>query len=162
MNGSSRIGLRSVAIFEAAKGLVVLLAGFGLLALAHHDVQALAERFIVRMHVNPAHHYPRVFLEAAAHVTDARLRIVAGLALAYTIVRFVEAWGLWWERKWAEWFALFSGGLYLPIEIYEMARHPTWIKAAVIVVNALIVLFMIRVLHLSRKRFAEEKKRAAL
>jgi Predicted membrane protein (DUF2127) len=35
-------GLRAIAVFEAAKGMVVLLAGLGLLSLLHHDVGALA------------------------------------------------------------------------------------------------------------------------
>ncbi|RYG83545.1 DUF2127 domain-containing protein, partial [bacterium] len=37
-----RRAVRTVAVFEAAKGLLVLLAGFGLLRLLHHDVQAEA------------------------------------------------------------------------------------------------------------------------
>ena len=39
----SSSGVRVVAMFEAAKGGLVLLAGCGLLALVHHDVQAMAE-----------------------------------------------------------------------------------------------------------------------
>jgi hypothetical protein len=47
-----------VAAFEAAKGLLVLAAGFGLLSLLHKDVQVLAERFVDRLHLNPAKRYP--------------------------------------------------------------------------------------------------------
>ena len=35
--------LRAVAVFEAAKGALVLLAGFGLLRYAHADAQPIAE-----------------------------------------------------------------------------------------------------------------------
>ena len=38
-----RGGVRMVAAFEASKGILILLAGFGLLSLVHHDVQQLAE-----------------------------------------------------------------------------------------------------------------------
>ena len=40
------MGVRTVAIFEGAKGLIVLVAGFGLLSLIHRDVQAVAESVI--------------------------------------------------------------------------------------------------------------------
>src|SRR5882757_2810953 len=98
-------GVRSIAVFEAFKGLVVLLAGFGFLSLVHTDLQAAAEELIRHSHLNPARHYPRVFIEAASRTSPARLRFLAGLAFAYSTVRLVEAWGLWNLKAWAEWFA---------------------------------------------------------
>ena len=53
-------GLHIVALFEGAKGVLVLLAGFGLLALIHKDVHVIAARLIANFHLNPANHYPRV------------------------------------------------------------------------------------------------------
>ncbi|MDB6075922.1 MAG: uncharacterized protein JWO89_3562 [Verrucomicrobiaceae bacterium] len=135
-------GVRVVAVFEAAKAALVLLAGMGLLTLIHKDVQEVAERLVEHFHMNPAHHYPQVFIEAASKVTDANLWMMAGLALVYAIVRLVEAYGLWWNRRWAEWFAMVSGGLYIPVEIYEVVHHVTWIKIMVLVVNTGIVLYM--------------------
>ncbi len=50
--------------------------------------------------------------------------------MVYSGARSVEAYGLWFERRWAEWFALISGAIYLPVEIYELRRHVTEIKIA--------------------------------
>lgn len=147
----SRFALRTVALFEATKALVVLLAGLGVLALIHRDVQAIAEHLVQRLHFYPDHHYPHIFLEAASRVTDEQLWFTAGLALVYTIVRGIEAWGLWYERKWAEWFALCSGGLYLPVEIYELIHHATWFKLTVLLTNIAIVVFMAWMLKQSQK-----------
>jgi uncharacterized membrane protein (DUF2068 family) len=87
----SVVGLRTVAAFEAAKGLLVMATGLGLLALVHHDVQRAAETVVRHLHLNPARQYPRVFLEAAANVTDRRLGLLASGAFAYAVVRGVEA-----------------------------------------------------------------------
>jgi hypothetical protein len=38
--------LRTVALIEASKGTLVLLVGFGLLSLAHHDAQRIAEQWV--------------------------------------------------------------------------------------------------------------------
>ena len=64
-------GLRAIAVFEAAKGALVLLAGFGVLGLLHRDLQAIAERLVRFSHLNPASKYPRIFVAAADRVTDA-------------------------------------------------------------------------------------------
>src|SRR5512144_295848 len=103
-------GIRTVAVLEAAKGALVMAAGLGLLSLLHRDVQHAAEAVVRHLHLNPARHYPRVFLEAAARTTDRRLWLLASGAFAYTVVRGVEAYGLWRARAWAEWFAILSGG----------------------------------------------------
>jgi uncharacterized membrane protein (DUF2068 family) len=149
-------GVRAVAVFEALKGTLVLLAGFGLLALVHRDLEDLAERLVRHSHLNPASHYPRVFVEAAANTSDSRLRTLAALAFAYSVVRFVEAYGLWHMRAWAEWFAILSGCLYLPVELYELIERPTHLRGLVLFFNAVIVAYLLYV-RLSRTgRAAEE------
>ena len=135
-------GMRAIAVFEAAKGLLVLAAGAGLLSLLHHDVAALAERLVHFSHLNPASKYPHIFIDAAASVTDARLWMLAGGAGAYAVVRLVEAYGLWRGRPWAEWLALVGGALYVPVELYHLWLHFTWLKIVVLAANLGVVAYM--------------------
>jgi uncharacterized membrane protein (DUF2068 family) len=135
-------GLRAAAIFEALKGALVIVTGCGLLALIHRDAQAFAEHLVRHMHLNPARHYPRVFIEAAGRLTDSRLRTLAVMAFAYATLRFAEAYGLWRARAWAEWLAIISGAAYLPVEVYELARRVTAVRALALVTNAALVIFI--------------------
>src|ERR1700693_6464937 len=144
-------GIRVVAVFEALKGLLVLSAGLGLLALVHHNLQATAERLVRHSPLDPARHYPRIFIEAASHTNDSRLRSLAALAFLYAAVRLIEAYGLWHMRVWAEWFAIIAGSVYLPVEVYEMLRRPTWMRAAVLATNLLIVAYLVYVRLSSRR-----------
>lgn len=132
-------GIRAVALLEAAKGLIVVSAGFGLLAMIHHDAQDVAEEIVRHLHINPARHFPKIFIDAAATVTDTRLWVLALTAMLYAAVRFAEAYGLWRQRIWAEWFAILTGAIYLPIELYELTVSVTPVKMAVFVVNLFIV-----------------------
>lgn len=141
--------VRTVALFEAAKGAIVLLAGIGVLSLIHHDAQRLAEQLVGHLHLNPAKRYPRIFIDAAANLTDARLWVLATLAAAYALVRFVEAHGLWRERRWAEWFAAVSGGIYIPFELYELFQGAAWLSLGALVVNVFIVGLMTHALRRS-------------
>ena len=135
--------LRAVALFELGKGLVVLLLGFGVVSLVHRDAWDVAENLLRMLHVSPEHHYAQVFLNLADNVTDAKLWAVAAGALAYSTIRFIEAYGLWHARAWAEWFALVAGAVYLPFEIYELVRRPSLLHAGVLVANLAIVLYML-------------------
>ncbi len=135
-----------VATFEAAKGVIVLAAGLGLFELMHQDVQAAVERLVRHLHLNPASHYPRIFIDASVWLDDAHLRMLAVGALIYAAVRFVEAFGLWRERCWAEWFGAISGSIYLPVEVYNLWIMVTWPRVTVLVVNSIVVIYLVQVL----------------
>ena len=136
--------LRTVALFEATKGALVITAGLGLFALIHRDVQTLAEEIVRHFHLNPASGIPRIFLEAASTVDGGRLRLLALGAFGYASVRFAEAWGLWRGRPWAEWLGIVSGGIYLPLEIYELFISVTPVKVVTFLVNIFIVAILAR------------------
>src|SRR5262245_13876504 len=141
----TRAGVRAVAAFEGVKGLLVLVAGFGLFGLLHRDAQHGAETLVRHLHLNPARHISRVFIKAAGRLTNTRLLLLAGGALAYAALRFVEAYGLWRERPWAEWLAIVAAGLYLPIEVFEVIRHRTLLSAGLLLANVLIVVGLLYV-----------------
>ena len=133
------LGLRAVAVIEFAKGVVVLLAGLGLLSLIHRNVQAVAEEIVRSLHMDPAHRYPRIFIDAARKFTDGDLWSDCLMALMYAVVKFVEGYGLWHERLWAEWFAIVTTGLYMPKEIYLLVERPTWVHLLVLLANVIII-----------------------
>jgi uncharacterized membrane protein (DUF2068 family) len=149
---ASRTMVKSVAVFEAVKGGIVLLAGFGLLSLLHRDLRAIATSLVGFLHLDPTHRFPRVFIDAAANTTDARLWFIAGFGFLYAAFRGAEAYGLWHARTWAEWLALVSGGMYLPVEIYELTIRLTWIRFTALAANLVVVLLMALVLWQNRSR----------
>ncbi len=150
MAGKPRKGVRAVAILELAKGVIAVLAGAGLLSARdpgmRHALQQLAER----AHLNPAHEHPNVFMQAAGALTDRHLVLMAAGGLLYASVRFTEAYGLWFERRWAEWFAALSGAVYIPFELVEIWREISWVSVGVFAVNVLIVGYMSWVLYRSK------------
>ena len=139
---SSAVGLRAVASFEATKGAVVLLLGIALLAV-HQDAEDYAANLLYHLHIDPDRRLAHMLMDAATKVTDARIWTIAGAALSYASVRFIECWGLWNRRVWAEWFALLSGALYLPWEILKVAERVDWERVGVLVINLLIVFYML-------------------
>jgi len=137
-----KLGLRSIAVFEAVKGILVLAVGFGVWHLRHRDIDDIVDRLVSFLHLNPEGHLSNIFFKAADHLTEKNLVLVAAGALIYSIIRFAEAYGLWRARAWAEWFALISGTIYVPFEIHALMHHPNLIKWGILLINILIVLYM--------------------
>lgn len=138
----ARRAIRAIALVEAAKGIVVLLAATGLLALVHHDLNALAARLVAYTHLNPASRYPHIFLDAVAQLHQPRLLWLALGAAGYSALRLLEAYGLLRQRAWAEWLAALSGAIYVPFELAELLHKPSWLAAGVLLVNLAVVAVM--------------------
>jgi uncharacterized membrane protein (DUF2068 family) len=140
-----------VAAIEALKGLLVLAVGFGLTALVHRDVHHIAEELVRHFHLNPASRYPGIFIDTASRLTDPRLWLLAAFAFLYASLRLIEAYGLWQGFTWAEWFGAITGGIYIPIEIYELAQGLSWAKLALLSVNIWIVAYLVYLLWVRPK-----------
>ena len=143
-HGASLQVLRGIATLELAKGMIVLLAACGVLLLVRReDPWDIADGLLRLLHISPDHHFAQVFLDWADSLTSAKIWTVAAAALSYSILRFLEAYGLWYARAWAEWIALISGSLYLPFEIYKLIHKQNLFHISVFLVNVAIVLYMI-------------------
>jgi uncharacterized membrane protein (DUF2068 family) len=153
-------GLRGVAIFEAGKGIIALVAGIWLLTLRHKDMGHIAERLLGLLHIAPHRHFSERVVGAAEKLNAHAIWIIFAGILVYVTVRWVEAVGLWLEKEWAEWFALLSGCLYLPWELYAISRHATALKWGIFLVNILIVLYMGWLLLDSHKRKKKQQQAA--
>jgi uncharacterized membrane protein (DUF2068 family) len=136
-------GVRTVATFEFTKGIVVLLAGLGVFTMRHKDIWGVAESLLEFLHANPHHHFAGIFIDLVYRVSDMRLWKIATVAAVYVILRFVEAYGLWYVRPWAEWLAIASGSIYIPFEVADLLRRPDVLRLLILVLNVGIVLYML-------------------
>ena len=134
--------LRAVASLELSKGLIVLLAAVSVLTLVHRNTWDVAYSLLRLLHISPDHHFAQVFLRWANGITERKLWLVAAVGASYSIMRFIEAYGLWKAAAWAEWIALISGAAYLPLEIHEALRRPNLFHFALLFINLAVVLYM--------------------
>jgi uncharacterized membrane protein (DUF2068 family) len=141
---TSAAALRAIATLEALKGIIVLLLGIALI-FVHKHVEEFAESLLFHLHVDVERRVGHAVMSAAMQLTDARLVTILLAATTYAAVRFIEGWGLWHRRVWAEWFALLSGALYLPWEILRITERPDWERVGVLVINVAIILYMLMI-----------------
>src|SRR5262249_42733419 len=131
--------LRLVAMFEFAKGLLVLLLGLGLIAYIHGDIQDVAEELLLHLHLNPASRIPGVFLKLVERVANGDMWFLALGAFTYATIRIAEGIGLWFDKAWAEWLGVGSGLIYVPFEIYGLTHGVTTLRLVTFGLNILVV-----------------------
>src|SRR5664279_6519664 len=148
---AKRRTLRSIAVFEAAKGIAALAGIIGVLDLMHRDVRHLAIELIGRFGQNPEAHFPSIILHYADLLPGANIGALVFFASLYILLRLLEAYGLWNERVWSEWLGALSGGLYVPLEISSLVQRPSAITAMVLVGNIFVVGFLLFQLWQRRK-----------
>jgi uncharacterized membrane protein (DUF2068 family) len=145
------LALRSIALFEAAKGLLALAAACGVLSLRHTNLHAPTDAFLLRHGIDPERHYTRLFIESVAGATNHHAAEIAAVAIVYGLIRLVEGYGLWQGKHWAEWFAVISAGIYLPVEFRHFARHATVLNTGVMALNLVIILYLAKLLSRQRR-----------
>lgn len=153
---TENMALKGIALFEGFKGMVVILAGFGCLAMLNRDLESVGDHIVLFLHLDPTHHYPELFLSALSNLENKDLLWLSAGALLYSVLKFIEGYGLWYARVWAEWLAIISGGLYIPLEVYELYKEVTWIRVTLTTVNVALVGYL---LWLRETKAAERKKR---
>jgi uncharacterized membrane protein (DUF2068 family) len=139
-----RAGLRTVALVEALKGVLALIGAYVFIRMIRHDVdfEEAAEHILFFFHIDPTRHLSHQFLDAVEKLSSTSIGMILGIAIAYSTLRFLEGYGLWRQRVWAEWLAIVSGCLYIPLEVWKLVKHPNELHWIVLVINILVVLYI--------------------
>lgn len=138
----SDLWLFLIGLFKLFKGVALLIAGFGLLKLLHRDVADVVQHWIEVLRVDPDNRFVHRAILRIFNVTPKQLRALSAGTFIYSAIFLTEGSGLLARKHWAEYMTLISTGLFIPLEVYEIHRHFTWLKLAVTAVNALIVWYL--------------------
>jgi uncharacterized membrane protein (DUF2068 family) len=132
-----------IGAFKLAKGLLILAVALGVLHLVRGDPADTFERWARELHIDPeGRHFARG-VEAILSLDARRLKELSAGMFVYAGLFLVEGVGLILGRRWAEYFTVVVTGSFVPLEIYEIVRHPTPIRAAALLVNLAIVWYLV-------------------
>jgi uncharacterized membrane protein (DUF2068 family) len=135
--------LRLIGAFKLAKGLLILAVALGVLRLVHGDAAETLERWTTQLHVDPEGRHVGRAVHTILALDDRHLEALSAGMLVYAGLFVVEGVGLLLRRRWAEYFTVVVTASFVPLEIYEIVRHPTAIRLAALLVNLAIVWYLV-------------------
>jgi len=138
----SRLAIRLIAAERLIRGVLLVGAGIYLVTHSHNDFGRLADRLARAVELDPRRPFIHRII-ARLHNLHASTVLITGVAaIFYGVLETVEGTGLWLEQLWAEWLTVIATSLLIPLELYEVVRHPSLLKAAGIAVNIAIVVYL--------------------
>jgi len=134
-------GLHVIALLEASKAMLALLAATGLEMLGPQPLRDGVNALIRRFSLDPDHGTLPSLLNM---ISPDAVHLAAAAMIGYGLLHLVEAWGLWKAKAWASWLGC------LTASIYAVLRHPGWASWSVLAINLIVVYVLARDLRKRR------------
>lgn len=132
-----------IGVLKLLKAVLFVLVGIGAVRLLHKDVVDLFSRLLAELNFDPESRFVNMVLDKVALLNDHRLRMISTAIFSYATVDVVEGIGLLMEKTWAEYLTIIVTASFLPWEMFEVFHHVTWIKLALFIGNAAVVVYLI-------------------
>jgi uncharacterized membrane protein (DUF2068 family) len=143
-----------IALFKLFKALLLIAVGIGALKFLHKDLSSAALHWVQVLRVDPDNRIIHRMLVRIFRVTPSQLRALSVGTFLYAGLFATEGIGLLLRKHWAEYFVIITTALFIPLEIYELVAHFTYVKLAVTVINLLIVWYLVARVRSRSKRFS--------
>jgi uncharacterized membrane protein (DUF2068 family) len=148
-----RVVLRLIAIDRAFHFVILVLLGIGVIAFAGNETSLRNAYYRILTdlqggvaggpvqnsgHVGILHELDRLF-----SLRSGTLREVGIALLAYGVLEGIEAVGLWYAKRWAEYLTFIATTVLLPLEIYELSHRVSALKVIGFIVNIAVVVYLL-------------------
>lgn len=144
MRGRPAPTLVAIGVFKLSKSILLAGLALGLLNFAPHDIAAVLTRLATEVHVDPDGQNLGRAVHAIAALDGRRVTAVSAGLFVYSALFFTEGIGLVLRKRWGEWWGLIVTGSFVPLELYESARHPSVLRVMVLFANLAIVWYLAR------------------
>jgi uncharacterized membrane protein (DUF2068 family) len=134
-----------IAAFKLAQAALFIAIGVGALRLVGKDLGDHLSRLADLLRFNPEGKLVNFVLDRAAIVDDHMLRRIGAVGFIYAALDLAEGIGLYLEKVWGEYMTLIITGSFLPLEVYELFRRITWVRSGLLVINALVFMYLVKV-----------------
>lgn len=140
-----------IAVFKLFKAVALLILAAEML----HLLQPGAlDRLVDRLGELPLAAGWRPMMHVIDWLTSmTRRNIELGTLLAgsYALLYATEGVGLWLQKRWAEYLTTVATASLIPLEIWELTRGLSVLKAAALTINVAIVIYLCRLITADRR-----------
>lgn len=136
--------LRAIAVFKFCKAVLLAATALATLNLLRPSVAGAVQDWAQRIPLGDDQGLVQRVLGWVSGLGPQRIAALGAGALAYATLFTVEGVGLWRERRWAEWLTVVATSSLVPLEIWEVERHPIVSRVLLLLINLAIVAYLVR------------------
>ena len=138
-------GLLVIAYYEIIKTLCLVLLALAAFHLDRQDNFEHVVHWLEHLDLTGSNGLRWKLVEALVAFGPSKFVAIGIVTLGYAVLFSIEGIGLWLGKHWAEWFTVIATGSLIPLELYETLYHFGWIKLAMLVGNAAIIVYLVRI-----------------
>jgi uncharacterized membrane protein (DUF2068 family) len=135
--------IRLIALFKLVKAVALISIGVGAFTLRHGNSGSWLGEWIKALTVDPHGKYVDRFIARVSTLDVHQLKEIWIGSLLYAAVFVTEGIGLLFRKIWAELLTVIVTISFVPLEVYELLDRATWSRAAVLVANLAIVVYLL-------------------
>jgi len=140
-------GLLLIGLFKLAKSMLFFCLGVGAIHLLHKDLGDEVMRLATALKFDPESRFVSLVLDKVDLIDAHRLREISLATFGYSAVALTEGVGLLLEKVWAEYLTLILTISFLPWELYELARRPSWFRLSLLLINLAVLWYLVWLLR---------------
>jgi uncharacterized membrane protein (DUF2068 family) len=146
-----KIVLRVIAVDRAFHFLVlgVIAVAVFVFAAKQHTLRGPAYRVLADLQGSlwgPSGDPHHGLIHELRHLFSIRTGTLTKIGLvvaAYAALEGLEALGLWWQKRWAEYLTFIATAAFLPLEVYELAHTLSPLKLITFILNLAVVVYLL-------------------
>lgn len=146
-HGSRDRGLWLIGLFKLSKSLFFFCLGIGALHFLHKDLGDEVMRLVAALKVDPESRFVSVLLDKVDLIDAHRLWQISLATFAYSALALTEGVGLMLEKVWAEYLTLILTISFLPWELFELVRRPSWFRLGLLLINLAVLAYILWLLQ---------------
>src|SRR3979411_2206626 len=143
VKSSNNTMIRLIAAFKLLKAALFIAIGGSGLKLLHQDVAPTLDHWATMLGLDPGNQYVDKALQKLADLSPNKIKGLGVVSFIYAGLFLTEGIGLWMVKRWAEWFTIIITTSLVPVEVYEILRHPTPLRILVLVINVAVVGYLL-------------------
>jgi len=94
------------------------------------------------LNLDPGNPLIRPLIDTAGSLGSGAVTGITATVFAIGVINCVEAAGLFYRQKWAEWLTVIATGALIPFELYEVMESASVLKVAILAINIAVVYYL--------------------
>ena len=133
-----------IVAIKSGKALLLLGLALGFFSLIGQDIDARLDNLLRWIHIDPEQHFWAELGNRLQKITPTNLRWLASGSLLYGILLVAESFGLIRRYGWSVWLAIGETAFFIPIEVFDLLEHFSWVVTLILGLNMVIVAYLTR------------------